>query len=227
MQLDYIIIEDEPLAMKKLEGYIEKVPFLQLAGRFNLAADAIGFIKMRKPHLLFLDIEMAGMTGIELLESLREKPRVIITTAYAEHALKGFELQVCDYLLKPVKFDRFVKACEKVYDEIVQVAGNNRDYIFVKTEYRLEKIHTVDILYIEGMRDYRYIITTGKKVMTLQTFGELAHMLSPSLFVRVHQSYLVSIGKIDSIERNRIRIGAKYIPISDSRKKDFYRAIGK
>jgi two-component system, LytTR family, response regulator len=225
MEISCIIIEDEPLAMKKLEGYIEKTPFLKLVGKFKIAVDAICFIKENNPALLFLDIQMPVMTGIEFLQSLGSKPKVIITTAYQEYALKGYELQVCDYLLKPIQFDRFIQACQKAYDEIARQTTPGLGYIFVKTEYRLERIDTESILYIEGMRDYRNIVTTTKKVMTLQTFREFEGILSPEIFLRVHNSFIVSLDKIESIERNRIRIGKKLIPISDSKREEFYRKI--
>src|SRR4030042_2671292 len=225
MIIDCIIIEDEPLAMKKIEGYISKISFLSLTGKFKNAVEAIGFIKLNKPHLLFLDVQMAKMTGIQLLETLLQKPKVIITTAYQEYALKGYELQVCDYLLKPIQFERFVQACEKAFNEIEKNNLHEQDYIFIKTEYRLEKIDTSSIMYIEGMRDYRYIVTKEKKIMTLQTFKELEEALSLSKFMRVHNSYIVSLDKIESIEKHRIRIRNKLIPISDSKKTDFYKSI--
>lgn len=225
MIIDCMIIEDEPLAMKKLEGYVGRISFLNLIGKFKSAVDAIGHIKTDHPHLLFLDIQMAKMTGIQLLESLSEKPKIIITTAFQEYALKGYELQVCDYLLKPIQFKRFVQACEKAYNELEKTVQAEPGYIFIKTEYRLEKVDTSSILYIEGMRDYRYIITREKKIMTLQSFKELEEILPSKKFMRVHNSYLVSFDKIEAVERHRIRIGGKLIPVSASRKIAFYERL--
>jgi two-component system LytT family response regulator len=225
MKIDCIIIEDEPLAIKKLKAYMEKISFLNLCKTFESAIDAIDYIKIKKPQLVFLDIEMQGMTGIQLLESLNEKPKVILTTAYEEYALKGYELQVCDYLLKPVKFGRFFQACEKAFDEIQKENQNYSGIIFIKTEYRLEKVVTSTILYIEGMRDYRQIVTTEKKIMTLQTFKELENILPSTKFARVHNSYIVNIDEIDSIERHRIKIGNKLVPVSESQKEMFYNKI--
>ena len=225
MIIDCIIIEDEPLAMKKIEGYIGKISFLNLVGKFRGAVDAIGFIKENKPHLIFLDIQMEQMTGIRFLETITQKPKVIITTAYQEYALKGYELQVCDYLLKPIQFERFVQACEKAYNEIGNTYSNEQGFIFVKTEYRLEKIDIASILYIEGMRDYRQIITTDKKIMTLQTFKDIEKLLPANRFMRVHNSYVVSMDKIESIEKYRIRIESKLIPISESKREEFYKRI--
>lgn len=166
---------------------------------------------------------MKKLSGIQFLESLQNKPKVIITSAYDEYALKGYELEVADYLLKPFTFERFLKSIDKVYNQYYETASNSsNDYIFVKTEYRLEKIVIKDILYIQGMKDYLQIHTIDRKIMTLQTFKNLLEILPQINFQRVHNSYIVSISKIESIERNRIRIGKGLIPISDSYKDKFY-----
>jgi two-component system LytT family response regulator len=217
-----IIIEDEPLAVKKLVNYIAKLPQLHLLETFHSALDAIGYLKENTVDLIFLDIEMKELTGIQLLESTKTNSKVIITTAYERYALKGFELQVSDYLLKPITFARFVKACDKVIEDLGAQVTTAHSKIFVKTEYRLEGIDTADILYIEGMGDYKRIITTQKKIMTLETFTELLHKLPAHKFCRVHNSYIVAMDSIESIERNRIRISEKLIPISESFGKQFY-----
>lgn len=223
-----IIIEDEPLAVEKLVSYISKLPFLDLLRTFNSSLDAIDFLKTNTVDLIFLDIEMKELTGIQLLESVSIKSKIIITTAYEKYAIKGFELQVSDYLLKPITFKRFVKACDKVNSELIR--DNNYKSgtkIFIKTEYRLEGIEISTILYIEGMGDYRRVVTEKQKIMTLQTFKELLQELPRDKFFRVHNSYAVAIDKIENIERNRIRIGEKLIPISDSNSVEFYKIIGK
>ena len=220
-----IIIEDEPLAIKKLVNYIDKLPTLNLLETFNSAISAIGYIKENPIDLIFLDIEMKELTGIQLLESINTKSKVIITTAYEQYAIKGFELQVSDYLLKPISFERFVRACDKVVQDLNQQVTNEHCKIFVKTEYRLEGINTADILYIEGMGDYRRIVTNQKKIMTLQTFKELTNLLPIEKFLRVHNSYIVSMDKIEKIERNRIKIKEKLFPISESYKKEFFNKI--
>lgn len=217
-----IIIEDEPLAIKKLVNYIDKLPRLNLLETFHSAVEAIGYIKENSIDLIFLDIEMKELTGIQLLESINTKAKVIFTTAYSQYAIKGFELQVCDYLLKPITFERFVKACDKVIRDFSKQVTNVHSKIFVKTEYRLEGINTADILYIEGMGDYKRIITSQKKIMTLETFKELLNKLPSNKFCRVHNSYIVSLDSIENIERNRITINKKLIPISDSYGKEFY-----
>jgi len=220
-----IIIEDEPLAIKKLVNYIDKLPTLHLLKTFHSAILAIGYLKENAVDLIFLDIEMKELTGIQLLESVDTKAKVIITTAYEQYAIKGFELQVCDYLLKPIAFERFVKACDKAVQSLSrQVVGEHRT-IFVKTAYRLEGINTADILYIEGMGDYKRIITTQKKIMTLETFKDLLLKLPHNIFYRVHNSYIVSLNKIETIERNRIMINGQLIPISDSFGKEFYNRL--
>ncbi|MBN2572594.1 MAG: response regulator transcription factor [Ignavibacteriales bacterium] len=223
MKINCIAIEDEPLALKKIKEFIEQVDYLNLLEGFNNAVDAIGFLKKNPVDLIFLDIRMKKLSGIQFLESLQIKPKVIITSAYDEYALKGYELDVADYLLKPFTLERFLKSVDKVYNQLsVLVSDNSNDYIFVKTEYRIEKIEIKDILYIQGMKDYLQIHTTDRKIMTLQTFKNLLEILPQFDFQRVHNSFIVSISKIDNIERNRIRIGKDLIPISDSYKDKFY-----
>ncbi|QKJ28737.1 response regulator transcription factor [Mucilaginibacter mali] len=227
MVINCIIIEDEPLAMERTNNFVRKVPFLNLLKTFDNGIEATAFIKTEKVDLIFLDIQMDGFTGIQLLESLNHRPEVIITTAFDQYALKGFDLNVSDYLLKPFAFERFMQAVTKVYDKLT-VANKQPDkqVIFVKTEYRLEKINLADLLFVEGMRDYRCLHLTGdKRVMTPQTFGELAQELPPSQFCRVHKSYMVALNKIDHIERDRIRIKEQLIPISDTFKDVFYKRI--
>lgn len=226
MKINCIAIEDEPLALKKIKEFIEQIDYLNLIEAFNNAVDAIGFLKKNPVDLIFLDIRMKKLTGIQFLESLHIKPKVIITSAYDEYALKGYELDVADYLLKPFTFERFLKSVDKVYNQLsVTAVDNSNDYIFVKTEYRIEKIEIKDILYIQGMKDYLQIHTTDRKIMTLQTFKKLLEILPKFDFQRVHNSYIVSISKIENIERNRIRIGKDLIPISDSYKDEFYRIL--
>jgi DNA-binding LytR/AlgR family response regulator len=169
---------------------------------------------------------MDGLTGIEFIEALSTKPQKIITTAYDKYALKGFELQVADYLLKPFRFDRFLNAVERVYDKICSDQKDEKDYIFIKTEYRLERIPYNEICFIEGMGDYRNVQTSTKKVLTLQTFSDFEKELPPKKFCRVHKSYIVSVDKITSIERNRIKILDNLIPISESYKDQLYQLIG-
>jgi DNA-binding LytR/AlgR family response regulator len=227
MQINCIAIEDEPLALKKLTGFINKIEYLRLSKTFDNAIDAISYLKENSVDLIFLDIQMEEFTGIQFLETIKQRPKVIITTAYDKYAVKGYEFDVADYLLKPFTFERFVQAVERVFNNVKEkltLASN--DYLFVKTEYRLEKIKVSEILYIEGMNEYLRIVTEDKKVMTLQNFKSIVKMLPKNNFIRVHKSYIVAIDKIESIERNRIKIQKMIIPISDSYNEIFFNKIG-
>lgn len=225
-KLSCIIIEDEPLALEKTKDFVDKVPFLHLNATFDNALTGLNYLNNNKVDLLFLDINMDELTGIELLESSKINSQVIITTAYQEYALKGYELQITDYLLKPFEFSRFLQAVNKAQENLTQKKSDNpADFIFVKTENRLEKIMISEIIYIEGMRDYRRIHTTTKKVMTLQNFSEFERLIPASLVCRVHKSFMVAVGKIESIERSRIKIADQLIPVSDTYKDTFFQLI--
>ena len=230
MRINCIAVDDEPLALEKIKAFILKLPQLQLVATFNRASAAVEFIRNNPVQLLFLDIQMDGITGIEMVEQMIEKPQVIFTTAYNEYALKAFELAVTDYLLKPYTFDRFKLAVNKAIDYIywqeaaTQATSAPVDYIFVKSGYKLVKVFLNDILYIEGMRDYQCIVTPTEKILASHSFQELEKTL-PRGFVRCQKSYMVSLSKIDSIENDRIKIGSKYIPIGDTYKEAFYKMI--
>ena len=226
MVINCIIIEDEPLALKRIKDFVGKVAYLNLLSSFSNAFDAIGFLKTITVDLIFLDIEMDVLTGIEFIESLVSKPQIIITTAYDKYALKGFELNVTDYLLKPFRFDRFLSAVERVYEIISRDKKEDKKFIFVKTEYRLERVSLSDIYFIEGMGDYRNIQMQLKKILTLKTISDFEKELPTGKFCRVHKSYIVSIDKILSIERNRIKILDTLIPVSDSYKERLFNVIG-
>jgi DNA-binding LytR/AlgR family response regulator len=221
-----VIIEDEPLALEKTRDFVLKVPFLNLAATFDNALTGLTYLNNNKVDVLFLDINMDELSGIELLESSRITSQVIITTAYQEYALKGYELQITDYLLKPFTFNRFLQAVNKAQENIVKkIAEPQPEFIFVKTENRLEKIMIDDIVFIEGMRDYRRIHTVSTKVMTLQNFSEFETLIAASQVCRVHKSYMVALNKIKSIERGRIKIADQLIPISDTYRDAFFQII--
>ena len=226
MIINCIVIEDEPLAMERIEEYIGKVSYLKLLESFDNSLEALGYLKEKKVDLIYLDIKMDELTGIQLLESLAQKPEVIITTAFHKYAVKGFELSVVDYLLKPFTFERFLQATDKVYQKLFSTQKSEKNYLFVKTEYRMEKVFYNDILYIEGMRDYRSIQKGNSKILTLQTFTELEKELPENAFCRVHKSFIVAISKIESIERSRIRIHNRLIPVSETYKQHFNQVIG-
>ncbi len=225
-KLTCIIIEDEPLALEKTKDFVDKVPFLHLSATFDNALTGLNYLNNNKVDLLFLDINMDELTGIELLQSSKINSQVIITTAYQEYALKGYELQITDYLLKPFEFGRFLQAVNKAQENLMQKKSDNpADFIFVKTENRLEKVMISEIIYIEGMRDYRRIHTTTKKVMTLQNFSEFERLIPANLVCRVHKSFMVAVSKIESIERSRIKIADQLIPVSDTYKDTFFQLI--
>lgn len=228
MSINCIIVEDEPLALERTKSYISKLPFLNLLCTFNNGIDALVFLKSNKVDLIFLDINLGELSGIQLLEKGNITCEVIIITAYQEHALKGFELNVTDYLMKPYSFDRFLQAVNRAQENLSKkITGNQKDFIFIKTEYRLEKIALDEILYIEGMRDYRRIHTIHKKIMTLQTFKDLEQEIPSNIICRVHKSFMVSLNKIESIERDRIKIKYVLIPISETYKKTFFELINR
>lgn len=227
MKISCIIVEDEPLALERARDYVQKMPLLDLVGVFENGADAFAFIQTHQVDLLFLDINLGELSGIQLLESTRINSQVIITTAYHEYALKGYELNVTDYLLKPYTFERFIQAVGKVRIASEKTLIPEKTFIMVKTENRLEKVNLPDVLYIEGMRDYRRIYTLKKKIMTLQTFTEFENTIPHHILYRVHKSYMVSIDKVESIESDEIRIGDVFIPISATYRKEFYQFMGK
>ena len=215
MKLKCIITDDEPIARKGLQNYVERIDFLELVGVCEDAIQLNNQLKSQQADLLFLDIEMPYMTGIELLNSLSNPPKVIITSAYAEYAIKGYDLEVSDYLLKPISFDRFLKAVNKVYDQLISSQTPVvQDYLFVKTSLKLEKIRFNDMRFIEGVENYVAIYTSEGKIITHTTLRTILQKLPPERFVQVHKSYLVNIDKIDSIEGNLLGIGKNKIPLS-------------
>lgn len=238
MKITCIAIDDEPLALQKMHDYILRVGYLELVSEFDNALDALEFLKSNKVDLVFLDIQMEELTGIQMVESMKDKPKVIFTTAYDEYAIKGYELDVCDYLLKPIPFTRFLQACEKVYnmldtsdpEEEYQpvIVNENRpksDFFFVKDGSVTHKIMLNEIVYVEGMKDYLRIHTPTEKIMTLLSFKKLEHTLLYPNFVRIHKSYLIAVDKITSIERNRVTIGGKILPIGESYRRQFFKVI--
>jgi two-component system LytT family response regulator len=226
MKIRCIIIEDEPIALGKVKGCIERLPYLNLISTFDNGIDALAFLKSNSVDLILLDIHMDKLSGIQLLEKAKIESEVILTTAYDEYALKGYELNVTDYLLKPFTFERFIQSVGKAQKNLEKKRlMQTKPFVFVKIEHRFEKIFLNEILYIEGMRDYRRIHTNDRKIMTLQTFKDFEKEIPQNIICRVHKSYMVSLDKITSVEKDQIKIKDVTIPISDSYKREFIELI--
>jgi len=222
-----IITDDEPFARKGLQGYVEQIDFLELKGVCENALELNSLLKKEPADLLFLDIEMPYVTGIDFLKNIPAPPRVIFTTAYEKYALQGFDLEVLDYLLKPISFERFLKAANKAYDffKAQQTVTTGEDYIFVKADSKLEKINFSDILFVEALENYVAIYTAGKKIITHLTLKMLQEKLPSGAFIQPHKSYLVSIGKINSIEGNILHVLHYQVPISKYQKEEIMEKI--
>jgi DNA-binding LytR/AlgR family response regulator len=224
-----IVVDDEPMARKGLLGYIERIDFLQLVAVCEDAIQLNSFLKQEAADLLFLDIEMPYISGIEFLKNNSQAPKVILTTAYERYAIQGYELDILDYLLKPISFDRFLKAANKAFDYFRQqqpaptAAGD--DYIFVKADSKLEKIPFADILFAEALENYVAIYTREKKIITHLTLKMLQEKLPGPAFIQPHKSYIVAIDKIASIEGNILHIAQYEVPISKYQKEDFMERI--
>ena len=223
MSINCIVVDDTPLAVEKLEGFIKQVPHLNLLASFGNGLDAISFMMSNPVDLVFLDIQMEQFSGLQFLESLNNPPAIIIVSAYSQYAIQGFEHSVADYLLKPYSFERFLKAVDKVQKDAE--TGSRKEYMFVKTEYRMERISFSDILYIEGQGAYLKIVTQKSRIMTLQSFQNMECLLPSDNFLRIHKSYIVAMDKIESIERNRVRIGDQLIPIGLSYRERFIKML--
>jgi two-component system, LytTR family, response regulator len=230
-----IAIDDEPLALQLIDGYIEKTPGLKLAGKFDNPLDAMEFLSKEAVDLIFLDIQMPDLTGIEFTRSLVKGPKVIFTTAYEKYALEGFRLDVVDYLLKPFSYEEFLRAVQKAQRLIKleerlpdQVEANN-EFLFLKSDYKIKRINFNDILYIEGLKDYVKVYTqnSAKPVLSLTTMKLIESKLPQTKFMRVHRSFIVNLGKIDTIERSRIVFGKVYIPVSEQYKEQFQKYLDK
>ncbi len=227
-----IAIDDEPLALQQVASYIQKIPFLELAGLCSNAIEALDLLEKKQIDLMFVDINMPDLNGLEFVKSLTKKPLVIFTTAYSEYALEGFKVDALDYLLKPFSFAEFSKAASKARTQFdlvqstqhsTEKVDSNDDYLFIKAEYKMVRINLADVLYIEGMKEYVRIHLVGQKpVMTLLSMKSLEEKLPSSKFMRVHRSYIVNLNKVSTIERFRIVYDDKTrIPVSDNYKEKF------
>ena len=228
MKLKCLIVEDEPLARNLLSDYVKKVSYLELVEASSNPLRALEVLRNNQIDLMFLDIQMPEITGITLLKTLQKKPFVILTTAYSEYALESYDLDVVDYLLKPITFDRFLKALDKASQRITPAVAPEQGapepgspFVFIKDGTKLVKINYDDILFVEGLKDYVTIVTKTQKIVSLQRLKSLETQLPADKFLRVHHSYIIAIKAVDTIHKGEVQIGTHFIPISDSYKKAF------
>ena len=232
--LKCMVIDDEPLAIQLLANHISKVSFLELVSTFNNPMEALISFNSQPVDLIFLDIQMPQLTGIQFMKLLQNRAQVVISSAYQEYAIEGFEHNVTDYLLKPISFERFYKAVEKAYNlknpshileqkqDLYPATGG---YIFVKVETKMVRVELDDILYIEGLKNYVSIYIKAHRIVTLQVMKQLEEILPPNRFVRVHKSYIVALDKINSIERQEITINDRIIPIGITYQEHFFKLL--
>lgn len=230
-----IAIDDEPLALKLVAGYIEKTPFLEMAGTFDNPVSAMEFLDGKTVDLIFLDIQMPDITGTKFARILNNQAKIVFTTAYEKYALEGFRLEAVDYLLKPFGYDEFLVAAQKAKKIInlekapqVQVEANN-EFLFLKSEYKIRRINFNDILYIEGLKDYVkvYLQNEVHPILSINTLKSLEQKLPEAKFMRVHRSFIVNLEKIQTIERSRVVFGKVYIAIGDQYKDKFQEYLDK
>jgi two-component system, LytTR family, response regulator len=230
-----IAVDDEPLAIKLITGYVEKTPYLELVKVFESGVDAVDFISNEEVALIFLDIQMPDLTGTEMAKLIAGGPKIIFTTAYEEYALEGFKLDAVDYLLKPFTYQEFLRAAGKAKklieneSKIHEIAEVRNDFLFLKSEYKIRRIDFKDIHYIEGLKDYVkvYLVNERKPVLSLSSLKALESKLPSSKFMRVHRSYIVNLDSIHTIERNRIVFGDVRIPVTDQYKERFQEFLNK
>ncbi|MBN2774937.1 MAG: response regulator transcription factor [Prolixibacteraceae bacterium] len=229
MKISCIAIDDEPLALKQISDYIGKLPFLELVAKFSNAVKALQFLDSNQVDLMFVDINMPDLNGLDFVKSLEQKPLLIFTTAYSEFAVEGFKVDAIDYLLKPFSFDEFSRAVSKVKKQVqliqnqTELINTNDQFLFIKSEYKLVRINFDEIRYIEGMKEYvRIHLTSQKPVMALLSLKSLEEKLPSGKFMRVHRSYIVNLEKISVVERFRIIYDDKtIIPVSENYKNVF------
>jgi len=227
MVLNCIVIDDEKPARDQIAEYVERIPFLNLLASFSNAIQPIDYLNSNVVDIIFLDIEMEDFTGLQFAKTLSNGPQIILTTAYDQYAIEAFDLDVCDYLLKPISFERFLKSVNKAY-KLKNPTMSHQDtpapadtYAFFKVGYKMQRIDFKDILFIEGQRDYLKIHTENSRYMTLMSFKDIEELLPSDSFMRVHRSFIISIDKIDSVEKNRIYINDHVIPIGEVFRKIF------
>ncbi len=235
MNLKCAIVDDEPLALNLMESYVKKTPFLELCGNYNSAITALNDIRNKEIDLLFLDIQMPDLNGLEFAKMLPKNIRVIFTTAFNQYAIEGFKANAIDYLLKPVSYNEFLAAANKAVEWFNMARQNTNketpesDFIYVKSDYKLRQIRLDDIIYIEGLKDYLkiYIESDSKPILSLISMKSMEERLPSPRFMRVHRSFIVQVNKVQVIDKGQIIFGKNRIPISDSYKNDFYEYLNK
>jgi len=228
-----IAIDDEPLALDMMAGYIQKTPFLELVAAFDNPIDALELINEKQVQLIFLDIQMPDLKGTDFARSIRSDVKVIFSTAYAQYALEGFQLEALDYLLKPISYETFLKSANRArsHFNLIQQANttlpeevlSNADYLFIKADYKIQRINYSEILYFEGLKDYVKVFTTQSTtpVVFHSTLKAVEEKVPASQFMRIHRSYIVNLEKVNAVERYRILFGKERIPVSDQYKEAF------
>lgn len=235
MQINCLVIDDEPLAQRVVERYAEDVPFLHIRKKCSTAMEAIELLKNDEIDLIFLDINMPKLTGIEFLRTLKHPPLVIITTAYAEYAIQGYELNVLDYLMKPFSFERFVRAVQKAQETLLNrnlhkadtilEESLEGDFVFIKSSKKTFRVNFSDINYIEALGDYVKIFTTERMIVSYQSMKNIEKLLPSKNFIRIHKSYIIAVSKVEMIEGNFVRIKDQRIPIGTNYKAEFEKLI--
>jgi DNA-binding LytR/AlgR family response regulator len=230
VNLNCLIVDDEPLARQLVTEYVKKVPFLNLVKACSSPLEAIEVLRNHPVELLFLDIQMPEITGMTFLKTLQKRPMVILTTAYSEYALESYDLDVVDYLLKPITLERFLRAVDKASERLAAPPVPSREkpgqepaqpFVFVKDGTKLVKVRWADILYVEGLKDYVTIHTRQQKIVSLQRLKTLEETLPQDQFIRIHNSYIIALQAIDTIHKDKVQIGTVFLPISDSYRKSF------
>jgi DNA-binding LytR/AlgR family response regulator len=232
--MNCIIVDDEPLAIEVIESYLKKIDSIKLVGTFRNAIKAFEFIQNNSVDLIFLDIQMPKLTGIDFLKSFQNLPKIILTTAYREYAIEGYELEIVDYLLKPISFERFMKAIGKVMNQQKLDSTNSQSFkekkeenpfIFFKSEKKMVKVFLYDILYVESIKDYVKIKTPEKETITHQKISTMNESLPNKSFIRIHRSFIINIEKIDCFSATEVEINGESLPIGRSYKNDTLRRL--
>lgn len=232
MSLSVVIVDDKPLAIEILEGYLQKLPYVILRATFTDPIAALDYIEKQAPDLVLLDIQMPEITGVQLMKMAGAKTKYILVTAYPDYAIEGFEHNAIDYLLKPVSFDRFYQAMQKAKAAVEKNEQPEtspsiaKDFVFIRTERKIRRVDFNSILFIEARQNYVEIHLADEKIMALQTMKQTEEMLPPALFCRVHKSYIVYVPAIRSVEQHQALVGGHAIPVGEAYRPDFYRRLG-